>query len=202
MRWSFRNFEREVASGKKQLTSGQKSADFRFRSNHLLRFTSILEAHIRFRYNHLRRFISISEANSRLIWAILAIPKAGNSWNQLTSTRFRCPPSFGSHIMAHFWGFGQVFYIFCISAKKATFEPISAPFEARNSRLASGSGSYHLKFFTSHPSFPISSPNLHINREKIGNAGRRPAFPIFSRFIWKYPLTIAILSCIIYPLFA
>ena len=160
MRWSFRNLEKKVASGKKQLTSGQKSADFRFRSNHLLRFTSILEAHIRFRYNHLRRFISISEANSRLIWAIPAIPKAGNSWNQLTSIRSRCPPSFGSHIMAHFWGFGRFFSIFCISAKKAPFEPISAPFEARNSRPASGSGSYHLKFITSHPNFPISSINL------------------------------------------
>ena len=156
-----------------------ESPSFKNWENFIVGSTSILEAHIRFRYSHLRRFISISEANSRLIWAILAIPKAGNSWNQLTSIRFRCPPSFGSHIMAHFWGFGQVFSIFCISAKKATFEPISAPFEARNSRLASGSGSYQLRFITRHPNFPISSLCLAQIAKKFGVPGRRPGIPNF-----------------------
>ena len=68
MRWSFRYLEKKVTSGKKQLTSGQKSADFRFRSKHLLRFTSIPEighpVEIYKSYSHLQGFTSTLQPKS------------------------------------------------------------------------------------------------------------------------------------------
>ena len=106
--------------------------------------------------------------------------------------------------MAHFWGFGQVFSIFCILAKKATFEPISAPFEARNSRLASGSGSYHLN---SSKILSLGTPTFLFqafvwpkskNFAELQAAGLQ--FSKIFRFGPKNVLTITILSLRIYPL--
>ena len=68
MRWSFRNLEKQLTSGKKQLKSGQKTADFRFRSKHLLRFTSIPEighpVEIYKNYSHLPGFTSTLQPKS------------------------------------------------------------------------------------------------------------------------------------------